>query len=69
MLPRDRHDRAYVDVFLEAPPWTRSQSIICKDVRDRQGEEIEGAYEGRMVPFAPPSGISLFFNDCVDARL
>jgi hypothetical protein len=22
--------------------------------------------EGRIVPLAPPSGISLFFNDCVE---
>jgi hypothetical protein len=23
-------------------------------------------YDGKMVPLAPPSGISLFFSDCVD---
>lgn len=34
----------------------------------RTHEQKGAAYEGRMVPLAPPSGISLFFNDCVEAR-
>ena len=34
---------------------------------DRHRKSLQDTYEGKIVPFAPPSGISLFLSDCVDA--
>lgn len=36
----------------------------------RSGIEVieSNTYEGKIVPLAPPSGMSLFFSDCVDAK-
>jgi hypothetical protein len=56
----------YVNVFLEAQPGIGAESGKCRDQHDPNKID-EDPYEGRMVPFAPPSGISLFLSDCVDA--
>ena len=56
----------YVHVFFETQSRTSSKPEKERD-RHLISNGTVSTYEGRMVPFAPPSGMSLFFKDCVEA--
>ena len=66
--------------LMECIHWRISRStfwdsfLICRSLDlilryDIKLERRENTNEGKIVPLAPPSGISLFFSDCVAARL
>jgi hypothetical protein len=41
---------------------------IMGQINDTFRMKRNETYEGKIVPLDPPSGISLFFKDCVDAN-
>ena len=66
-LTTSRKTVTYIHVLLEAQLGVRSEpSDKVNNRNESKGSAM--AYEGKMVPLAPPSGISLFFKDCVEAR-
>lgn len=62
-------DGTYIDVLLEAQEGRGTQTEhghFMDIVKKGKGGKHE-TYAGRMVPLAPPSGISLFLRFCVEA--
>lgn len=58
----------HIDIFLETQSRARSNSTQMMNVNFKHSSNIEYTHEGKIVPLAPPSGISLFFKDWVDAN-
>lgn len=56
-----------IDVFFEASSWFSAEPADQGQLRE-DSRVVEVTYEGKMVPLAPPSGISLFLSDCVEAK-
>ena len=56
----------YVDVFLEAELGLRAKSEQYVSTAKRNAGRT--TYEGKIVPLAPLSGMSLFFRVCVAAN-
>lgn len=55
-----------IDVLLKAQPRFRVEPITVVSP-PLTSSKAGGTHAGRIVPLAPPSGISLFFKLCVDA--
>ena len=61
------HRRISRSTFWDSFLICRSLDLILR--YDIKLERRENTNEGKIVPLAPPSGISLSFSDCVAARL